>query len=53
MKMKLAVIAHDGKKAEMVAFLNRHHDFMSIKYKWYSFFVIRLENIPMNRMYKC
>ena len=26
--MKLAVIAHDGKKAEMVAFLNRHHDFM-------------------------
>ena len=25
--MKLAVIAHDGKKAEMVAFLNRHMDF--------------------------
>lgn len=25
--MKLAVIAHDGKKAEMVAFLNRHIDF--------------------------
>ena len=22
--MKLAVIAHDGKKADMVAFLNRH-----------------------------
>lgn len=26
--MKLAVIAHDGKKAEMVAFLNRHYEFM-------------------------
>lgn len=26
--MKLAVIAHDGKKAEMVAFLNRHLDFL-------------------------
>ena len=25
--MKLAVIAHDGKKAEMVAFLNRHLEF--------------------------
>lgn len=25
--MKLAVIAHDGKKAEMVAFLNKHMDF--------------------------
>ena len=25
--MKIAVIAHDGKKAEMVAFLNRHMDF--------------------------
>ncbi len=25
--MKLAVIAHDGKKAETVAFLNRHMDF--------------------------
>lgn len=26
--MRLAVIAHDGKKAEMVAFLNRHMDFL-------------------------
>lgn len=26
--MKLAVIAHDGKKAEMVAFLNRHLQFL-------------------------
>ena len=26
--MKLAVIAHDGKKAEMVSFLNKHHDFL-------------------------
>ena len=26
MKMKLAVIAHDGKKADMVAFLNRHEE---------------------------
>ena len=26
--MKLAVIAHDGKKAEMVAFLNRHYQFL-------------------------
>ncbi|KIO42877.1 MULTISPECIES: methylglyoxal synthase [Sanguibacteroides] len=26
--MKLAVIAHDGKKAEMVAFLNRHLEFL-------------------------
>ena len=26
--MKLAVIAHDGKKADMVAFLNRHYEFM-------------------------
>ena len=26
--MKIAVIAHDGKKAEMVAFLNRHMDFL-------------------------
>ena len=25
--MKLAVIAHDGKKADMVAFLNRHYEF--------------------------
>jgi methylglyoxal synthase len=25
--MKIAVIAHDGKKAEMVAFLNRHMNF--------------------------
>lgn len=29
--MKLAVIAHDGKKAEMVAFLNRHIDFLKSK----------------------
>ena len=27
--MKIAVIAHDGKKAEMVAFLNRHMDFLN------------------------
>lgn len=27
--MKIAVIAHDGKKAEMVAFLNRHMDFLT------------------------
>ena len=27
--MKLAVIAHDGKKADMVAFLNRHYEFMN------------------------
>lgn len=26
--MKLAVIAHDGKKAEMVSFLNKHLDFL-------------------------
>lgn len=26
--MKLAIIAHDGKKAEMVRFLTDHHDFM-------------------------
>ena len=26
--MKLAVIAHDGKKADMVAFLNRPYEFM-------------------------
>lgn len=26
--MKLAVIAHDGKKADMVAFPNRHYEFM-------------------------
>lgn len=26
--MKLAVIAHDGRKAEMVAFLNRHYQFL-------------------------
>ena len=26
--MKLAVIAHDGKKADMVAFLNRHYVYM-------------------------
>ena len=26
--MKLAVIAHDGKKAEMVAFLNCHYQFL-------------------------
>ncbi len=26
--MRLAVIAHDGKKAEMVAFLNRHMGFL-------------------------
>ncbi|MDD3962436.1 MAG: methylglyoxal synthase [Bacteroidales bacterium] len=26
--MRLAVIAHDGKKAEMVAFLNRHIQFL-------------------------
>ena len=26
--MKLAVIAHDGKKADMVALLNRHYEFM-------------------------
>ena len=26
--MKIAVIAHDGKKAEMVAFLNRHMDYL-------------------------
>ena len=26
--MKIADIAHDGKKAEMVAFLNRHMDFL-------------------------
>ncbi len=28
MIMKLAVIAHDGKKADMVAFLNRHINFL-------------------------
>lgn len=27
--MKLAVIAHDGKKAEMVAFLNKHLSFLT------------------------
>lgn len=27
--MKLAVIAHDGKKAEMVAFLNKHINFFN------------------------
>ena len=27
--MKIAVIAHDGKKAEMVAFLNRHMSFFN------------------------
>ncbi len=27
--MKFAVIAHDGKKAEMVAFLNKHMDFFN------------------------
>ncbi|TLX73628.1 methylglyoxal synthase [Labilibacter sediminis] len=26
--MKIAVIAHDGKKAEMVAFLNKHYKFL-------------------------
>lgn len=26
--MKFAVIAHDGKKAEMVSFLNKHHDIL-------------------------
>lgn len=26
--MKIAVIAHDGKKAEMVAFLNKYYDFL-------------------------
>ncbi len=26
--MKLAIIAHDGKKAEMVRFLTDHHDFL-------------------------
>ncbi|MEI3155610.1 MAG: hypothetical protein V8S95_11305 [Odoribacter sp.] len=26
--MKIAVIARDGKRAEMVAFLNRHMDFL-------------------------
>ena len=26
--MKLAVIAHDGKKADLVAFLNSHYEFM-------------------------
>ncbi|MGQ1889806.1 methylglyoxal synthase [Thermophagus sp. OGC60D27] len=26
--MKLAVIAHDGKKAEMVSFLNKHYNFL-------------------------
>ncbi len=29
--MRLAVIAHDGKKAEMVAFLNKHIDFLHQK----------------------
>lgn len=29
--MKLAVIAHDGKKAEMVAFLNKHIHFLHKK----------------------
>ena len=29
--MRLAVIAHDGKKAEMVAFLNRHYQFLHSK----------------------
>lgn len=28
--MKLAVIAHDGKKPEMVAFLNRHLNFLHL-----------------------
>ncbi len=28
--MKLAVIAHDGKKAEMVSFLNKHYDFLNL-----------------------
>ena len=27
-RMKIAVIAHDGKKAEMVAFLNKHYKFL-------------------------
>lgn len=26
--MKLAVIAHDGKKAEMVSFLNKHYEYL-------------------------
>ena len=29
--MKLAVIAHDGKKAEMVGFLNKHIDLLNKK----------------------
>ena len=29
--MKLAVIAHDGKKAEMVAFLNKHNSLLHNK----------------------
>ena len=29
--MKLAVIAHDGKKAEMVAFLNKHNQLLHNK----------------------
>jgi len=29
--MKIAVIAHDGKKAEMVAFLRSHLDFLTSK----------------------
>ena len=29
--MKLAIIAHDGKKAEMVAFLRDHQDFLKMK----------------------
>jgi methylglyoxal synthase len=29
--MKLAVIAHDGKKAEMVGFLNKHIDLLNQK----------------------
>ncbi len=28
--MKLAVIAHDGKKAEMVTFLNKYYDFLNL-----------------------
>lgn len=27
-QMKIAVIAHDGKKAEMVAFLNKHQEYL-------------------------
>ena len=63
--MKLAVIAHDGKKADMVAFLNRHYEFMhsampklqhkwqNIKYKWCYSSETRLGNTLTNRTYKC